>query len=65
MEGGKSNFENLTGKTTRKRPPEVIRTDESTVLKWIAVHTRNWTKLVQESEYWGALVFAALTHLVP
>ena len=64
MEEHRSAFKILTDKPTGKRPlgrprrrwEENIRMD----VKEIGINTRNWIDSVQDSDYWRALVNAAL-----
>jgi hypothetical protein len=69
MEEGRSAFNILTGKPTRKRPlgrsrcrwEDNIRMD----LKEIGINTRNWVDSAQDRDYWRALVNTALNLRVP
>ena len=65
----KSSFKMLTGEHTGKRPlwrprhrwEDNIRMD----LKVIGINMRNWVDLAQDTNYWRALVNAALDLCVP
>ena len=69
MEEGRSAFKILTGKPTGKRPLERprhrlednIRMD----LEEIGINAGNWIDSAQDSNYWRALVNAALNFQVP
>jgi hypothetical protein len=69
MEVGRSDFRILIGKPTRKRPlgrprrgwEDNIRMD----LEEIGINTRNWVDSAQHTDYWRALVNAALNLRVP
>ena len=69
MEEGRSTFKILTGTPTGKRPfgrprrrwEDNVRMD----LKGIGINKRNWVYLVQDRDYWRALVNATLNLRVP
>jgi hypothetical protein len=69
MEEGGSAFKMLTGILARKRPlgrprhrwEDNIRMD----LREIGINTRNWVDLVQDRDYWRALVDAELNLRIP
>ena len=69
MEEGRSAFQFLTGKPTGKRPlgrprcrwEDNIRVD----LEEIGINAGNWVDSAQDSNYWSALVNAALNLRVP
>ena len=69
MEEGRSAFKILTGKPTGKRPlgrprrrwEDNIRMD----LEEICISAGNWVDSAQDSNYWRALVNAALNLQVP
>ena len=69
MKEGRSAFKILSGKPTGKEPlgrprrrwKDNIRMD----LKEIGISTRNWVNLIQDRDYWRALVKAALNLQVP
>ena len=69
MEEGRSAFKILTGKPTGKRPlgrpsprwEDNIRMD----LEEIGIDAGNWVVSTQDSNYWRALVNAALNLRVP
>ena len=69
MEESRITFEILTGKSTEKRPlgrprrrwEDNIRMD----LEEIGTNAGNWVDSAQESNYWRALVNAALNLRVP
>ena len=69
MEEGRSDFKILTGKLTGKRPlgrpmrrwEDNIRMD----LEEININAGNWVDSAQDSNYWRALVNAALNLPVP
>ena len=59
---GRSAFQILTGKTTRKRPLEMRRRrwEDSIIPLKIGINTRNWVDSSQDRGYRTALVNAAL-----
>ena len=69
MEESRSAFKILTGTPTEKRPlgkrrhrwEDNIRMD----LEEIGINAGNWVDLAQDSDYWRALVIAALNLWVP
>jgi hypothetical protein len=69
MEEGRSAFKMLAGKPTRKKPlgrprrrwEDNIRMD----LKEIGINAGNWVDSAQDTNYWRALVNAALNLRVP
>ena len=69
MEESRSAIKILTGKPIGKRPlgryrriwEDNIRMDR----KDIGINTRDWVDSAQDSDYWRALVIAALNLLVP
>ena len=69
MEEGRSGFKILTGKPTGKRPlgrprrrwEDYIRTDREV----IGINAGHWVDSAQDSDYWKALVNAALNLRVP
>ena len=69
LEEGRSAFKILTGKPTGKRPlgrprrrwEDNIRKD----LEEIGINAGNWIDSAQDSDYWRALVNAALKLRVP
>ena len=69
MEGGRSAFKTLTGKSTgntplgrpRRRRKDNIRMD----LEKIGIYAGNWVNSAQDRNYWRALVNAALNLRVP
>ena len=69
MEEGRSAFKILTGKPTGKRPlGRLGRRLEDNIrmyLKEILINIRNWVDLVQDRDFWRALVNAALNLLIP
>ena len=63
MEEGRSAFKILTGEPTGKRPlgrPRRRWEDIRIYLKEIGVSTWNWVNLLQDGDYWRALVNTAL-----
>jgi hypothetical protein len=68
-EEGRSAFKILTDKPTGKRPlgrPRCRWKDDSRMnLKEIYINARNWVDSAQDSDYWRALVNAALNLQVP
>ena len=69
IEEGRSAFKILTGKPAGMRSLErPIRKWENNIrikLKEISINTRNWVDAAQDSDYWRALVNAALNFRVP
>ena len=70
MEEGRSIFKMLTCKPTGKRPLgwPMHRWDRSIIrmdLKEIGISTKNWVDLVQDRDYWKALMNAELNLWVP
>ena len=68
MEEGMSALKMLTGKRTGKRPlgsPRCRWENNITMeLKKIGINSRNWVDSAQDSEYWRALMNAAMSLLV-
>ena len=68
-EEGRSAFKILTGTPAGKRPlgrPRCRWKDDSRMnLKEIYINARNWVDSAQDSDYWRALVNAALNLQVP
>ena len=64
MEEGRSSFQILRGKPTGKRPLRKSRRRQKDKvrieLNEICVNTINWVDSTQNTDYWGALVNAAL-----
>ena len=69
MEEGRIDFKKLTGTPTGKRPSgRPRRRWESNIrmdLKEIGINTINWVASAQDSDYWRALVNAALNLRIP
>ena len=62
MEEDESSFKILTGTPLGKIPLERprFRWEDNIRIKEIGINTRNWVVLVQDREYWRALVYTAL-----
>ena len=69
MEESRSSFKMLTGKPTGKRPLGMSRRRWEDyirmVLEKMGINARNWVDSTQDTDYWRALVNAALNLWVP
>jgi hypothetical protein len=67
MEDGRGGFKILTSKPTGKRPLGRPRWENNIrlYLEEIGINAGNWVDLVQDRNYWRALVNAALNLRVP
>jgi hypothetical protein len=69
MKEGRSTFKILTGtpagKRLLRRPRQRWESNIGMDLKEIGINTRNWVDMAEDTDYWRALVNAALNLWVP